>query len=187
MIEPAVDDTETSLIVRAASGEPQAAKELLDLTGPMVYGFVFARVGGRQDAAEDLVQATYLEAMRSAHQFRGDAALSTWLCAIARHQVSRYYKTERRRARLESKLLLISDEVTEEISDEDAFADADAVITALGKLTALHRQVLVMKYLDDLSVEEIARDLGRSKVQVQSLLQRARARLKRVLGETADD
>ena len=45
----------------------------------------------------------------------------------------------------------------------------------------MHRQVLVLKYMDDRSVEEIATELGRTKVQVQSLLQRARLGLRRVL------
>jgi RNA polymerase sigma factor (sigma-70 family) len=59
----------------------------------------------------------------------------------------------------------------------------DEVTRALGNLPPLHRQVLVLKYLDDRSVEEIAEELGRSRVQVQSMLQRARAGLRHELGE----
>src|SRR4028119_906865 len=55
---------------RAARGEPAAVRALLDGVGPVVYGFVYARVGGREDVAEDLVQDTFLEAMRSAPGFR---------------------------------------------------------------------------------------------------------------------
>jgi DNA-directed RNA polymerase specialized sigma24 family protein len=50
----------------------------------------------------------------------------------------------------------------------------------------LHRQVLVRKYLDDWSVADIAADLGRTAVQVQSLLQRARDGLRRELEDAAD-
>jgi RNA polymerase sigma-70 factor (ECF subfamily) len=57
----------------------------------------------------------------------------------------------------------------------------DEVTRALGALSPLHRQVLVLKYLDERSVEEIAAELGRSRVQVQSLLQRARVGLREEL------
>ena len=64
--------------------------------GPVVYGYLFARVGGDEAAAEDLLQETLLEAVRGAPAFRGESAVSTWLCAIARRRLARYYETERR-------------------------------------------------------------------------------------------
>jgi RNA polymerase sigma-70 factor, ECF subfamily len=186
MIEAAADPAQT-LLLRAAAGEPDAARALLDTTAPIVYGFVYARVGGDRQIAEDLVQATYLEAMRSASGYRGDAALETWLCAIARRQVARHFESERRRARLDRKLQLVAMEhETEGDVPESALADGDAMIEALGRLMPLHRQVLVLKYLDELSVEEIAAELKRPRVQIQSLLQRARAGLKRALAEPPD-
>ena len=62
--------------------------------------------------------------------------------------------------------------------DIDEVAERDAVIRALGRLSADHRQVLVLKYLDGLPVMDIAEQIGRSRVQVQSLLQRARDALR---------
>ena len=53
---------------------------------------------------------------------------------------------------------------------------------ALGRLPALQRQVLVLKYLEDMSVMDIAGQVNRSRVQVQSLLQRGRDGLRRELG-----
>jgi len=181
MNEPAADLQQT-LLLQAASGDPGAARELLDATSSTIYGFIFARVGGVQETAEDLTQATYVEALRSARTYRGEAALETWLCAIARRQVAKHYESERRRERLERKLRLVAEDPgTEDQPEDESFVDVEAMIAALGRLTALHRQVLVLKYLDGRSVEQIADELGRSKVQIQSLLQRARAGLKREL------
>jgi RNA polymerase sigma-70 factor (ECF subfamily) len=112
--------------------------------------------------------------MRSATGFRGDATLTTWLCAIARRRLARYYEGERRRQLAQSGLVEIGAEEAVEATER-----RDEVIRALGRLPALHRQVLVLKYLDDNSVEEIADELGRTRVQVQSLLQRARDGLRR--------
>lgn len=167
------------LLARAAGGERGAVRELLDTAGPIVYGFVFARVGGDDAVAEDIVQETFLEAVRSAAGFRGDSALTTWLCGIARHRVARYYERERRQELARSSLTLVDTEVG---GDEGVMVeDRDALVRALGALSALHRQVLVLKYLDDRTVNDIAAELGRTRIQVQSLLQRARDGLRRQL------
>lgn len=159
---------ESSWLTRAAAGEPAAVRALLDEVGPVVYGFVYARVGGHEAVAEDLVQDTFLEAMRSARTYRGDAALSTWFCAIARRRLARYYEAERREQVARSGLALVPTAPEEEVDRRDA------MVRALGRLPAAQRQVLVLKYLDDLSVAEIAKSIGRTQVQVQSLLQRGR-------------
>ena len=100
--------------------------------------------------------------------------MRTWLCAIARRRVARYYEKERKEELARSGL-----RVTE--TEDDQVELRDEITRALAQLPAIHRQVLVMKYLDDLTVEQIAREIGRTNVQVQSLLQRARAGLRRTL------
>src|SRR5581483_3398453 len=176
---PAEPDVE--LLQAAAAGEPEAVRRLLDETGDLLYGFVFARVGGDRQAAEDVVQDVYLEAMRSAASYRGDAAVSTWLCAIARRRLGRHYERERRQAAAERGLQLVKAEDGDPGPDH-AVEERDEIVRALGRLPALHRQVLVLKYLDGQAVAEIAEALGRSRVQVQSLLQRAREGLRHELG-----
>jgi RNA polymerase sigma-70 factor (ECF subfamily) len=173
----------SDVLGRAAAGDVIAARELLDEVGAVLYGFVFARVGGNTTAAEDLIQETLLEACRSAHTYRGESSLSTWVCGIARHRLARYYEKERREEAARAGLSVVA---SDEEPDDEGFArfeDRDEVIRALGRLPASHRQVLVLKYLDGWSVAEIATQLGRSPVQVQSLLQRARAGLRREMEE----
>lgn len=172
---------EAELLSGAAAGKPAAVRALLDDFGPAVYGFVYARVGGRPEVAEDLLQETFIEAVRSAHTFRGESSLRTWLCAIAKRRLSRHYEAERRAAVVRAGLSVVTGGAG---GDRSTDVDRrDEVTRALGALPALHRQVLVLKYLDDRSVEEIADELGRTRVQVQSLLQRARAGLRSELGE----
>ena len=160
-----------ALLGGVVARDPVAVRRLLDEVAPIVHGYLFARVGGDQGAAEDLLQETLLEAVRSASTFRGDASLSTWLCAIARRRLARYYKSERRHEATRSGLRLVA---AHDAAEDEEIVRRDEVVRALGHLPAVHRQVLVLKYLDGLRVEEIAEELGRSRVQVQSLLQRAR-------------
>ncbi len=182
--------TESALLSGAAGGDPEAVRALVDAVGPVVYGFVFARVGGDEPTAQDLLQETLIEALRSAATFRGDAALRTWVCAIARRRLARHYEAERRHAVAESGLALlggIGGLTGPAGAERDDVEWRDEIVRALGRLPAVHRQVLVMKYLDELSVSAIADELGRSAVQVQSLLQRARDGLRRALeGDPGD-
>ena len=172
-------DVET--LQAAAAGDARAVRWLLDEVAPVVHGFVYARVGGDAAVAEDLLQETVIEAVRSAAGFRGDAQLSTWMCAIARRRLARHYEAERKAELGRSRLRLVAETALDESLQQAE--EREEVAQALGRLPALHRQVLVLKYLDGLSVEEVAAEVGRSRVQVQSLLQRAREGLRRELGD----
>ena len=170
---------DAALLADVAAGKPDAVHRLLDTVAPVVYGFIHARVGGNDAAAEDLLQETLLEAVRGAAGFRAEAALSTWMCAIARRRLARHYERERRDEVARSGLRVVTE--LDAVTTADDLETRDEVVRALGRLSPLHRQVLVLKYLDGLPVEQIAGELGRTRVQVQSLLQRARDNLRREL------
>ena len=88
--------SEAELLNAAAAGTREGVAWLLDEVAPIAYGFIYARVSGNEQVAQDLLQETLLEAVKSAASFRGEAAASTWLCAIARRRLARYYDAERR-------------------------------------------------------------------------------------------
>jgi RNA polymerase sigma-70 factor (ECF subfamily) len=151
----------------------------VDEVAPIVFGFLYARLGGDRSVAEDILQETLLEVVRGAGGFRGESSVATWMCSIARRRLARYYERERKAELTQSRLRL----VVEDEAAAEALERRDEVTRALGRLPAMQRQVLVLKYLDDLSVQQVANQLGRTTVQVQSLLQRARAGLRRELGD----
>ena len=159
---------EVEILRAVAAGEAAATRILLDVHMPTVYGFIFGRLGGRSAASDDVIQETLMEACRSAHTFRGDASLATWLCAIARRRIARYFEAERKSEEAGRFLTAVP-------SDLEGDADRrDHVTRALRQLSPSHRQALVFKYLDDMTVEQIAEQMDKSRVEVQSLLQRAR-------------
>jgi RNA polymerase sigma-70 factor (ECF subfamily) len=173
---------ERELLTAAAGGDPEAVRWLLDEVAPVVFGFLFARVGGDESAAEDLLQETLLEAVRGAAAFRAEASASTWMCAIARRRLARYYESERKAEMARRSLSLVDGGPWSAGAADDIFERQDEVVRALGRLPVLQRQVLVLKYLEDMSVVDIAGQVNRSRVQVQSLLQRGRDGLRRELG-----
>ena len=172
---PSGERDEVAILRDAVAGEPVAVRILLDVHLPTVYGFVHARLGGRQDNADDIMQETLEEAVRSAHTFRGESSLATWLCAIARRRLARYYERERRAEEAGRWLVAVAD------PQDDVLDRRDEVVRALGALPPSQRQALVLKYLDDLTVEQVATQMGKTVVQVQSLLQRGRDGLKKEL------
>lgn len=178
-----VPEEEQSLLRGVVDHDPVAVRRFLGEVAPVVYGYIFARVGGDQPTAEDLLQDTLLEAVRSAGTFRGDSALSTWLCAIARRRLGRHYQAERKAEATRRGLHLVDGSDQEPAMQLDR---RDELIRALGRLAPLHRQALVLKYLDGCSVDEVAAALGRTPVQTQSLLQRARDALRRHLEDSRD-
>lgn len=173
-----VDDT--AWLQAAARGEHAAVRRLLDDAAPVVYGYVYARVGGDEDVAADILQDTFVEALRAAGSFRGESAVTTWLCVIASRRLARHYERERRQFEARRRLRAVPELPDAGVED---LVERDRVTRALGRLSPDHRQVLVLKYLDGLGVADIAAELGRTRVQVQSLLQRARQALRTELGE----
>jgi RNA polymerase sigma-70 factor (ECF subfamily) len=176
---------DTELVERLRRGDPRAFDEFFNEYYPKLYRFVRRRL--REDAAscEDVAQATLCRALESLKTFRGEAALFTWLCTICRREMStRWRHTQATaqspelaeenpevRAALESLLATESDDPLLASSRAEL---AETIQTALDYLPAPYADVLEWKYVRELSVEEIARRLGRSPKAAESLLTRAR-------------
>jgi RNA polymerase sigma-70 factor (ECF subfamily) len=183
-----VDDV--ALIRDAAAGDPDAVRALKDTVLPTVYGFILGRLGGDEHVAADILQETLIEARRAAQSFRGDSSLTTWLCGIARHRIWKHFRRERKQQEVARRLMPVPGPGDPRPNTVRVVADVDPVVVidvrdeVLGAMRALpsdYREVLALKYMDDMSVHEIARQTQRTQVQIQSLLQRARRRFKAAL------
>ena len=71
-----------TLIARVLAGDPIAERALYDAHVDRVFRLVF-RLAGDRDRAEDYTQETFIRAFAKLGEFRGEAALSTWICSIA--------------------------------------------------------------------------------------------------------
>ncbi|HTH04842.1 MAG TPA: sigma-70 family RNA polymerase sigma factor [Ilumatobacteraceae bacterium] len=140
---------------------------------PTVYGYLVRLSGGDRSVAEDLCQETFLTL--TAQLKRGDAAAADirWLMTVARNKYLDHLRREQRRAR-HLRLLHPVDNGTE----PDPDPTRSDVLEHLERLEPLHRTVLMLRYVDGLPVESIARDLGRTLPATYSLLARARTQLR---------
>jgi RNA polymerase sigma-70 factor (ECF subfamily) len=147
---------------------------------------------GDHDEAYDVAQEVFLTCFRKIHQFRGEARFWSWLCRIVDNHVINHRGWQERRGR--SKTFSLdqppsadpdavrgwdppdpSADPRREAQDHEAMAALDR---NLGELGADHREILLLRFADGLSYEEIAEHLQISLGTVKSRINRARAELR---------
>src|SRR5919198_1762712 len=144
---------------------------------PRVYGFVHTRTGGDSTLAEDITAQAFLEAVRARTSFRGRSDPITWICSIARNRLIDHYRSEARDNARHLRLIVTDLAIADDAS-WDQLDDRDAVLSSLAALPPIERVALVLRYLDGYSVRETARLIGRSEPATESLLVRARGRVR---------
>ena len=146
-----------------------ALLSLYDAALPEVYGYLLARCGSRA-VAEELTSETFLGAV-SACRKPGSPPVSTgWLIGVARHKLVDHW---RRHEREERGLRLVHE--AEVVDPWDEELDALLAREVLASLSAHHRAVLTLRYLDGLRVPDVANVLGRTVHATEALLTRAKA------------
>jgi RNA polymerase sigma-70 factor (ECF subfamily) len=172
-----------ALARRLIRGDESAFEEFFADYFPRLFRFARARVG-HDDAAEDVVQCTLIRALQKLHTYRGEAALFTWLCTICRHEVAAWLE----RAGKASEVMLVDDhrEVRAALESLSRVAGGDPelalrrrelarlVQVTLDHLPHRYGDALEWKYIEELSVDEIAVRLGVGYKAAESLLSRAR-------------
>ena len=155
--------------VEPAAEQGGALLEMYDRAVPQVYGYLCTRTNSPV-VAEDLTAETFLAAVQAIQRGSVPDLTIAWLIGVARHKLVDHW---RRQAREESGLRLLEEDDVEEDDVDLRFdrAQARAVLATLGPH---HRSALTLRYLDELSVPEVAEHLGRTLHATEALLVRAR-------------
>ncbi len=135
-----------------------------------------------RDAAFDVTQETFVRAFQKIDSFDGRAAIATWLYRIATNEALQYLRrreTERRHLRIVAQERAGS-------AESDGSADYSDLEAALGDLSEHDRAVLVLRYQEGLSYDEIAVALDCAAGTVASRLNRARGRVRAIMADYAE-
>jgi len=169
---------EGGVIEACQRGDREAFRVLFETYKDKVFSIAVYSSGGDRSIAEDVTQQIFLKLFTAIQQFRGEAEFTTWLYRLV---VNACLDERRKRRRLLSwgDVLPMSGPINKK-PQEKSYARmevAEAVRVAIEELKPKFRIPILLKYIEGLSYEEIAKAMGCSKGTVASRLNRGHGQL----------
>ncbi len=172
------------LFERARAQEPAAFQRLFELYKTPVHNFV-ARMIGRREDAEDVVQEVFVKLYHKLGTLREPKYFTTWLFSIAKNEAINYARKHRRK-----EVLALEPSASVESETREPFADSaasnveqilmeeetnDLLQNALAAVPEVNRAAFILGVLEEYSYKEVAEMLGCTENNVKSRVFRARA------------
>jgi len=183
---------EPALVAALRRGEEWAFEAMVRVYGGRLLA-VARRICGNEEDGRDALQSAYLSAFRSIERFEGSCLLSTWLHRIVVNMALMRLRTRRRKPEEQIETLLPAfqedghhvEQFSEWATPADVLlerADARAAVrSCIAQLPDAYRQVLLLRDIEELSTDEVARMLGATPTAVKVRLHRARQALSTLL------
>ncbi len=173
-------DDDSALVTRAQAGDKQAFAVLYDRHVDAIYRYALLRMPN-QELAEDLTEDVFLRALQSLDRYRPQQPFRHWLYRIAHNRV---IDESRRRGQRDTSLDHLHEQGWQAAGDEPSPLQAairaenvQAVRKALSDMSADEQAVLTLRFVEDLTYQEVAPILGKSEGACRVLLHRALKRL----------
>ncbi len=184
-------EPELALVERAAKGDREAYRVLVEKYQNRVYSLVLSMTKSREDA-EDIVQESFVKAYLSLKNFRGDSSFYTWIYRVAYNMAIDFQRRNSRRGEVLSSPKLNEDgqesralEAVATDGNPEESAERKQLAESLGKamsqLSEEHRTVVMLREVDGMSYSEIADVLGLSQGTVMSRIHYAKKYLQKAL------
>lgn len=167
----------TKLAVRAGRGDGAALADFVKSTIADLRRYCAAMVDDQ--GADDLVQQTYIKAIRALSSYRGEAPAKAWLLGVARHTCIDEIRQRQRRRAVEQPGLIVDPPVTNSPFEQFALQDL------IANLVPERREAFVLTQLVGFSYDEAAATIGCPVGTVRSRVYRARADLSAMLNSQA--
>ena len=168
-------------VVRCQAGDARAFAELIEMHQRPLHYFL-AKMMGNLHTADDLLQDVWFEVFRGIGRLADPGAFAAWLYQIARHRALRAL-----RRRAPAAVSLEDVEVADDSDQDEVFAaeEAERIHVALDELPPEQREVLLLRFIEDMTYEDIARVTACQLGTVRSRIHYAKRALRRVLERTA--
>ena len=178
-----IDGEEEKLIQDAVKvGDSSAFGKLYDHYQPMIYRFVLVKVGRREEA-EDITHQVFLQAWQNIRTYRHRGyPFGSWLYRIARNRVIDHYRSRKDDVSLEA---ADTQDVSHQISQPDVSLqmDMERVMAAVRSLKPEYQDVIILRFIEDLSVRETAGAMRKTEGAVKLIQHRAIEELKKKIHE----
>ena len=168
------------MVLRCQAGDEGAFRQLLDWFGERTLAYLEGLVGG--DDAGDVHQEVWLSVFRGIRSLHNPRAFRTWLFRTTRHHAIDYLRRCKREQRL-LELAAVEARVGSDANEAPgAGMNSDVIMDALlAELSPAHREVMMLRFRDDLSYAEIAMVVGRPVGTVRTRLHHAKRKLYQLL------
>jgi RNA polymerase sigma-70 factor, ECF subfamily len=172
---------ERVLVLRAQVGDRAAFHELVDLYQERLTYYVNRLV---QDwhQARDILQQVWLDVFRKLGRLQSPNAFRVWLYRVAHDRVVTFIRRQTLDSNVTEQLATNSVEI-EHWNDLELLENAELVHFALNKLSIVHREVMTLRFLEDMDINEIARVMKCSEGTAKSRLHYAKAAMRRIVEE----
>ena len=179
-----MSDDERLLVQRAIGYDAEAFALLYDRYVDKIYRYIHYRVG--TDApAEDLTAQVFLKAWEGIGKYRvTERPFAAWLYRIAHNAVIDHFRTNHAAVPIDDLPLEENESVSPEAVAEQHLT-SEMVKKAIGQLTDEQQEVVILKFLEGYSTEQVAHLIGKDPGAVRALQHRALGRLQRIFREEA--
>jgi RNA polymerase sigma-70 factor (ECF subfamily) len=165
------DDAPDDVLARNARDYPAAFAVLYRRYMERVYRYLMARCGSIEDA-QDLTTQTFMAALDSIGSYRAEGAFAAWLFGIARRKAAMHHRTARLHMPLDAAADIAHPDPLPDVQAAEA-VQVEQMLRALPTLAPDRAEVLSLRFFAALSIEEVARLMGRSEPAVRMLMHRA--------------
>jgi RNA polymerase sigma-70 factor (ECF subfamily) len=168
------DLSDPELVAHAQGGNVDAIEALYDRHRPSIFRYVWSRVGDRH-AAEDLTSDVFVRMVTALPDYRSTGQpFRAWLYRIAHNLLVDHYRRENKHVAVSLDTIEERDAGGEDpVSFTERRLNAERVQHALSQLDPAHREIVVLRFLCELSLQEVAQVLGKTEAAVKSLQHRS--------------
>lgn len=187
-------DSDEALVLRARDGDYDAFEALFERHRQLVYRFAY-QMTQRRDDAEDMVQEAFVRAYQNLHRYRDEAKFTTWLLRIVSNLCTDQARMSQRRTGLEQREAsgalewMTTGDFENPVENLEQDRRREVLRKAIMALPEHHRQMIVMRDLEERDYNDIAATLGctvgGAKLRVLRARRALRDRIAPLLGEEA--
>jgi RNA polymerase sigma-70 factor (ECF subfamily) len=175
---------EKFILWRIQQGKIKAFEEIYDFYAPKIYKFIYFKVSLVEDA-EDLTSQTFIKFLKYLNNKKIINNLQALLYNIARNLVIDFYRQKKQ-------VSLFDDKIKDQIVDKknlienlnstlDLAIEIKNIKKALKKLNNEDKEIIILRFINDLSIREISKIFGKSQINIRVSLHRALKKLKKII------
>lgn len=177
---------EKFLLIKLKLKDDAAFAKVYDFYVEKIYRFIFFKVSSKQEA-EDLTSEVFLKAWQYINDEKQINSINAFLYTIARNKVIDYYRKNSKLKAVElddSKLLNQNKNNQHQEEEIDNKIAHDNINKFLNQLKTEYKEALLLRYVDDFSISQIAQILNKTKGNVRVLIHRALEALREIMNQS---